>query len=252
MLIHNPNGDFSFLNGIEPYSCGVKADSGHEMVRVTFKEPIHWRAEFDKIDEYLATERLDRCCLAAIELRSPQVRSLDEFKAFNADYGSVLRDWNLFIDDRNPIARTNVVPTRPAVHETVIHAFTHTRKQPDFSSSTFVVSGAGELRDGVLDVGNLISYRDLSKQGLTEKVAFVRDVMTSRLVGLGVTWEEVTGVSVYTTHPVQDILDEVVRPDIGRANRFGLQFFDARPPVLDIEFEMDARGVYQEVVLAAE
>lgn len=252
MLIDNPSGGFSFLNGIEPYSCGVRADTGHEMVRVTFKGPIHWRTEFEGIDQYFANTRLDRCCLAAIELRSPHVRSLDEFKEFNAEYSSVIRDWNLFIDNRNPIARTNVVPTHPELHETVIHAFTHTRKRPDFSSCTFVVSGAGELRGGVLDVENLISYRDTSKQGLTEKVTFVRDVMTSRLIGLGATWEEVTAVSVYTTHPVQDILDEVVRPDIGSANRFGLQLFDARPPVLDIEFEMDTRGVYQEIVLAAE
>lgn len=251
MLIHNPSGGFSFLNGIEPYSCGVKADPGYEMVRVTFEKPTHWQNEFAKIDQYLATARLDRCCLTAIELRSPQVRSLDEFKTFNADYRDVLRDWNLFIDDRNPIARTNVVPTHPTVGETVIHAFTHTRKRLDFSSSTFVVSGAGELRDGVLDVGNLIRYRDLSKQGLTEKVAYVRDVVTSRIVGLGATWEEVTTVAVYTTHPVQDILDEIVRPAIGRANRFGLQLFDSRPPIFDVEFEMDARGVHQEVVLAA-
>ena len=74
--------------------------------------------------------------------------------------------------------------------------------------------------------------------------------MTDRLIKLGVGWNDVTSTSIYTVHDVQSIIDKSLLPYIHTASRFGLQFFWARPPVIDIEFEMDTRGVHVEIFLS--
>ena len=43
MLLHNPQGHYRFLKGIAPYSCGVIADEGFEIVHVTLATPPPWR-----------------------------------------------------------------------------------------------------------------------------------------------------------------------------------------------------------------
>jgi hypothetical protein len=61
----------------------------------------------------------------------------------------------------------------------------------------------------------------------------------------------VTSTSVYTVHKVEKLIDEYVSKKIGDANRFGLQTFQCRPPVEDIEFEMDTRCVTKEFFLTS-
>ena len=56
VLIHNPKGNYHFLKGIDPYSCGVIADSGYEIVNVTLKNLVPWREGFTHIDAYLKAQ----------------------------------------------------------------------------------------------------------------------------------------------------------------------------------------------------
>lgn len=39
-LIDNPKGNYKFLSGIAPYSCGVIAMPGYEIIRVKLQDPI--------------------------------------------------------------------------------------------------------------------------------------------------------------------------------------------------------------------
>lgn len=249
MLHHNSLGNYKFLPGIEPYSCGVIADKNFELVRVTMPQSIKWDNGFDEISEYLIKEKQSIHALAAIELRSPYVRSMAEFVDFNSNYINVMSEFDLLVQGLNPIARTNVVPTSSSDTETTLHAFSYTRQIANSSLKSFVVAGAGELSGSALDSHDIIRYQDTSQDAISEKVKCVRDVMTDRLIKLGVGWADVTSTSVYTVHDVQSILNKSLLPYILTASRFGLQFFPARPPVIDIEFEMDTRGVHIEKFL---
>ena len=250
MLHHNSLGNYKFLQGIEPYSCGVIADENFELVRVTMLQSIKWDNGFDEISKYLAKENQSIHALASIELRSPYVRSMTEFIEFNSNYINVMSEFDLLVKGLNPIARTNVVPASSSDTETTLHAFSYTRQIANSSLKSFVVAGAGELSGSALDSQDIIRYQDTSQDGLSEKVRCVRDVMTDRLIKLGVGWNDVTSTSIYTVHDVQSIIDKSLLPYIHTASRFGLQFFWARPPVIDIEFEMDARGVHVEIFLS--
>lgn len=252
MLHHNFLGHYKFVQGIEPYSCGVIADEDFELVRVTMPQSIKWDNGFDAISEYLNKKNQNIYALASIELRSPQVRSMTEFIEFNSKYINVISDLDLLSKGLNPIARTNVVPTSRRDTETTLHAFSFTRQAANSSLKSFVVAGAGELSESALDSQNIIRYQDTSQDGLSEKVMCVRNIMTDRLNKLGVGWSDVTSTSIYTVHDVQSILNKSLLPYIDTANRFGLQFFSARPPVIDIEFEMDTRGVHVETFLPSQ
>ena len=40
MLVKNPNGNYSFIRGIAPYSGGVVAQPGFEIVHARFQQPL--------------------------------------------------------------------------------------------------------------------------------------------------------------------------------------------------------------------
>ena len=110
MLIAHPKGHYRFLQGIDPYSCGVVAEPGWEIVRVVLAEPLPWREGFERVDAHLAAEGCDRVSLCAMELRSPAPFTMQGFIDFNREYCAVLQAWGLYVDELNPVARTNVAP----------------------------------------------------------------------------------------------------------------------------------------------
>ena len=59
MLIQNSKGHYRFLPGIDPYSSGVVADGGHEVIHATLVQAIPWREGFELIKEYLKREDSD-------------------------------------------------------------------------------------------------------------------------------------------------------------------------------------------------
>ena len=81
-----------------------------EIVRVVLAEPLPWREGFERVDAYLAAEGCDRVALCAMELRSPAPFTMQGFIDFNREYCAVLKAWGLYVDELNPVARTNVAP----------------------------------------------------------------------------------------------------------------------------------------------
>ena len=55
---------------------------------------------------------------------------------------------------------------------------------------------------------------------------------------------------VYTEHPMQMLLEQVVIPRLPMTAKLGIRWFYSRPPVKGIEFEMDMRGVRRELIVA--
>ena len=249
MLIPNPRGHYHFLKGIDPYSCGVIADPGYEIVRSTLREPLPWLQGFDRVDELLESEGRERNALCGIELRCPRPYSIDGFKAFNQSYCQLLKKWDLYVDDNNPIARTNVSPMYSPPVESTLHAFSYTVPSEGKSDLTLVVSGAGELRDGILETANLIRRGETDADAMREKASYVMKVMEERMVALGGRWDMLNSINVYTVHPLDGLAEDIVLNRVGPARRHGIHWHHSRPPVEDIEFEMDMHGVGFELVI---
>ena len=90
-------------------------------------------------------------------------------------------------------------------------------------------------------------FRDLSPDVIRDKVRFTVGAMEQRLAAFGFDWSDTTGVQAYSIRDFYPVLaDELVRRG---ATRSGLTWHFARPPVIDLEYEMDCRRVLREVVI---
>lgn len=241
-LTDHPTGNYRFLPGIAPYSCGVVAGPGYEIVHVTLQRPVPYREGFEKIAAYLAAESRAKTALCAISLRSPRPFSFLGFADFNAEYTDILQRWGLFVNGVNPVARTNVAPVINPPSEPALYGFSYTRPCPGNSPPTFVVAGAGELPEGILSREGIVALGDTSPDGLAIKARFVMDLMETRLRDLGADWRLVSTVNVYTAHSLTPLLPEIILGRIGPASIHGTMWHFSRPPIEEIEFEMDVRG----------
>jgi hypothetical protein len=183
-----------------------------------------------------------------MELRSPAPFTIEGFVDFNRTYCEVLQEWDLYVDGENPVARTNVVPLFSPPSIPTLHAFSYTIPAEDRQIvATLVISGAGELREGVLEKQSIIRLGETNPEAMREKASYVMRVMEERLQGLGARWDLLNAVDVYTVHPLDGVAEDVILSRLGPARRHGLNWHHARPPIQNIEFEMDMRGVRQEL-----
>ena len=246
-LQENSRGNYLFASGIRPYSAGVVAAPGYEVVRAVLMRAQPYRQGFRRIAEVLEREGRPRQALCAIELRSPQPHTFEGFSVFNEEYLQLLTEWDLLIDGGNPIARTNVAPVLYHPAEPSLYAFSYIRpSNGSEAETTFVVSGAGELSRTGLDPRAVVRKGETSEDAMREKAACVMQAMQTRLDTLQATWSQVTAVNIYTAHNVFPFLRESVLSRMEQANEHGVRQHYARPPIEAIEFEMDLRGVRQE------
>jgi hypothetical protein len=240
-LLDNERGGYRFLTGIAPYSSGVVAMDGHEIVHVTLQRPVAYRRGFEIIDRHLADHDRPRHALCAIALRSPKPLSLDGFTEFNRGYRTILAEWDLLIDGHNPVARTNVAPAVHAPDETVLYGFAYTVAGD--VSPTFVVAGAGDVVTQALTKRAIVREGETTAEAMAEKAAHVMAAMRQRVDGLRVRWSDVTRVNLYTVHAVRPYLSEVILAPLAETSVHGVHWHYARPPIVGLEFEMDLRGV---------
>ena len=150
-------------------------------------------------------------------------------------------------DGVNPIARSNVCPKIDPPAEPGFHAFSFTTVAADAPAS-FVVSGSGELVEGKANYrDHMVRLGDTSPEGMLDKAKWVLDEMERRMSAFGGTWSQTTAVQLYTVQDVYPILES----ELGRRGVFrnGLTWHFNRPPVVDLEYEMDCRRVHAERVV---
>jgi hypothetical protein len=245
-LIPFADGGFAFLEGGFPYSQGVRALDGYALERARFVRPLPVEQGFAAIEAHLASIGRPRTALCAAELRSPAPFSMGGFKEFNQSYVAVLKQWGLFRDERNPVARSNVAPEIDPPLEPSFYAFCYTLPAAGVAPGV-VVAGSGEWPEGGKFPDDIVARGDVSPAGLQAKARFVLGKMESRLAGLGATWREVSATQVYTVHDIHAVLREDIVPRAG--NGGGLIWHYCRPPIEGLEYEMDVRGVAVERVL---
>lgn len=243
-----PGGGYRFLPGIAPFSSGVAASPGHQVVHVTLRAPVPWREGFERIDRHLRAEGRPRTALCAVELRSPAPFTFAGFDGFNAGYRALLAEWKLLVGSDNPIARTNVAPVIGAPSEPSLYGFGYTAPGTT-ARPTFIVAGAGEMRERGVGVEGIVRHGETSADAMREKAAQVMGTMEARLRGLGVGWVDVTTIDIYTAQPIEAFVGDTVLRPAGAAAIHGVHWFPSRPPVIGLEYEMDLRGVVRELLL---
>ena len=242
-----PAGNYRFIPGVFQYSGGAAAGPGYEVERVRFDKLPPLAEGFGLIAKYIQAAGRPLTSFCACELRSPAAFTDDGFLKFNQHYVKTLAEWGLFDGMTNPVARSNVCPEIAPPAEPSFYAFSFTRPSQSTTPS-FVISGSGEAREGGAAYSErTVRYRDLSPDGLKEKVRFVAGAMESRMAEFGFGWKDATATQVYTVHDFHPVLaEELVRRGAARS---GLTWHFARPPVIDLEYEMDCRRVMRETVI---
>src|SRR5215211_5922460 len=224
-----------------PFGGGVVADTGYEIVRATLWRPIPCWDGFRLIEQHLAALGRPRTALCAVELRRGKQYTREQFfspDGFNGQYGALLREWGLVVDDKGCTARTNIAVDVTPLTEQVLFAFSYTVPATE-APPTFVVSGAPEA--------NTVRPGETSAEALQEKLADIVATLEGRLAELGVGWERATAVHLYTVHDLFPFLRTALLERMGRAALNGIQWFDGRPPVEGSEIEVSVRGIQHEL-----
>jgi hypothetical protein len=242
-----PAGNYRFIPAVFQYSSGAAADSGFEIERVRFDRLLPLAEGFAQAANYMKAAGRPLTSFCACELRSPAAFTEDGFRVFNQHYVKTLAEWGLFDGTVNPVARSNVCPEIDPPAEPSFFAFSFTRLSTGTTPS-FVIAGGAEARGGAGSYPErIVRYRDVSPDGVREKVRHTVGEMQRRLELFGFGWNDTTAAQAYSIrdfHPVMS--DELVRRG---ATRSGLTWHFARPPVIDLEFEMDCRRVLREMVI---
>lgn len=241
-------GGYAFLEGGFPYSQGVIAAPGFALQRVRFDRLVPVAAGFEAIAAHLRAVGRPLTAFAACELRSPEPFSLDGFRGFNTGYRQVLEKWQIVRDGLNPVARSNLAPEYDPPAEPCFHAFTYTVPDPASAGrGDYVVAGSGEWPENTPFPTGIIARGDVTAAGIAAKAAYVLDTMRRRVEGLGGDFGRVTGVQVYTVHDIHPLIG----PEFARRGLLGagLTVFACRPPIRELEFEMDLRSLRSERVL---
>ncbi len=241
-------GGYKFIKGVFQYSGGVAALPDFEIERARFARPLPLADGFAAIEAHLREQGRPMAAFCACELRSPAPFTEAGFDAFNRVYAGNLERWGILRSGLNPIARTNVCPEIDKPAGPSIYAFSYTVPGGNGQQGTFVVSGSGEAPEGAGSYrDNAIRLGDTSDEGLREKARWVLGEMERRMGALGFEWTTATGTHLYTVHDVHSFMaDEIV---CRGAMRAGLNWHFARPPVQDLDYEMDVRRVLRECVL---
>lgn len=204
-VVELPGRGFRFIPLARPFSAGVVAASGFEFRRQVFDPP-------------LPLEQLPDLPLCAVELRSPAPMRAAAFRELNRRYEAVLQRRGLLVDGRSPLARTNVCPVDDPPREVLVHAVVWATPG---TRGGFVLSGIAELPDDPGGYPDRIVRRgDVTPEGLREKLRWIEAALDRRRAALGVTGGTTT---LYSAHA----LPGAVR---------------ARPPLLELEVEMDVRA----------
>lgn len=244
-LLGHPTGNYQFLPlpadprilGGPPFSSGVKALLGYEIVRTTFQTPLPFSAGFVAAAQQLAAVGRPRTALCAVEIRVPPPLTVDEFAAFNADYRAILQEWGVYVDGHNPIARSNVAPAGQLAADILLYGFSYTVPAP-LAASTYFLSAAPEA--------STVRPGETTTDAVREKVASAMARMHSGLAAIAMDWSTVTTLSLYTHHDVHAILESDLLRPLGESGIHGIHWYVGPPPIVGIEVEIDVRAVYQE------
>ncbi len=240
-------GGYRYLPGVFQYSAGVAAEAGFALERARFPRPLPLLEGFSAVEAHLKSIGRPTVAFAACELRSPEPFSEQGFIDFNRSYVTTLERWGLFRNEVNPVARTNVCPEFDKPAGPSLYAFTYT-VPAGAARGGFIVAGSGESMEGKGPYRDRTVRRgETSLDAMRDKVRHVVGEMGRRLAGLGYGWKDAVSTQAYTVRDIGPLISEdFARPGLAPG---GLCWHFCRPPVVELEFEMDVRGSAREIQL---
>lgn len=250
-IVPFPSGNYAYIPGGFQYSAAVMADPGYVIETVRFAQPLPLAEGFRRIQAHLAARQRPPTALCACELRSPAPMAESDFILFNRSYVQPLAEWGLFRDDVNPVARCNLIPAAHPPAVPVFHAFSYTLPESAQAAGPrdFITSGAAECPDRPNYRESIVRLGETTPDALAEKIRFAIGDAESRLDAMGVAWSDVTQLNLYTVRNLYPAIEaEFVRL---RADGGGIAWHWVRPPVVDLEIEIDARRVSLQRLLPA-
>lgn len=244
-------GGYRYIKAVFQYSGGVAAEPGFEVERARFMRPLPLVEAFAAVEAHLKALGRPPVAFAACELRSPAPFTDQGFYEFNKLYVSTLARWGIYTEGDpllNPVARTNVCPMYDKPAGPSMHAFSYTVPNAGSRRGTFIIAGGGDAREsGPSYRDRIVRVGDTSPEGLREKVSFVIGEMERRMQLLGFGWADAVTTQIYTVQNVGHLVGEMLAARGAGAG--GIAWNYMRPPVVDLEFEMDVRGAAREIVL---
>lgn len=239
--VRHESGTHRYLPGGPAFSAGVVAEPDYRIVEWQFTTPLPLEAAFGSVAERLARRGLGPDALVGVELRTIAPLDSGRFADFNSRYLELMhRDFGR-ADEPFTRTRTNVVPLAPVIATDSVHAVQVIEAAPGDHHGDFVLSGQAEV-SGTVRPENVVAYRDTSDEGLRTKVEFVVAGLRAVLAELGRSGDDANSIDVYTSHRI-DGLESGLAADLGAVSRHGVHRWSARPPVIDLEFEMSCRRV---------
>ena len=235
-------GGYRFIPGPFQYSGGVGALHGYQIQRMRFRRPVLLERGFEVAAKIIQSAGRPLTAFCACELRSPAPFTEQGFRTFNEVYVGTLSKWGIFDGTTNPVARSNVCPAINPPAEPSFFAFSFTIPAGADAPKSFVIAGSGEATEGQGSYRERCVRRgDTSSEGMREKARFVLGEMERRLGSFEAGWRDTTATQVYTVYDLYPFLaDEIV---LRGAVDGGLTWHYCRPPVVELEFEMDCRGI---------
>lgn len=249
-LIANPRGGYSFIPKVEIFSLGVVANKCFEIVRVSFRRERPFPEGLNEIEAYLRSANRPMQALCGIELRSGRQLSMPEFLASNKEYVEQMKKFDLLVEGRTPLVRTNVAV--PGTESNLrIHAFDYTRpaiRTAGEPQPTFISAGIPDV-SGLGDKPKVVAEGDVTRAGLRLKTGFILDSVGLMMKSISAGWDNVTGTRIYTVHDIYPVLTDLVMPKIGAAARRGIELHYSQLPVVGGDIEMDVRSVSMEAYI---
>ena len=240
-------GGYRYIPGVMQYSAGVGALPGHRVVRARFADVVPLKEGFARIAAHLDAIGRPLAAFCSCELRSPGQFTEEGFEAFNTLYADTLRDWKIMEGDDNPVARSNVCPEIDGPQEPGFHAFLYT-VEDDNPPATFAIAGSGEVPEGKSNYqDHIVRPGETDPDALREKAAFVLNEMERRMSFFDGNWAQTTAAQIYTVHDIHPLIASEIAPR--GAHRNGLTWHYNRPPIVGLDYEMDCRRVFDEIVL---
>jgi hypothetical protein len=245
VVVFEPGG-YRYISAVFQYSGGVAAEPGFAIERARLAKPLPLLEGFAVVEEHLKKIGRPSTAFCACELRSPAPFTEDGFVQFNRNYVTTLERWGIYDNGINPVARTNVCPEYAKPEVPSLYAFSYTIPS-DSDRGSFIVAGSGEAKEATGYRETIVRLGETSIDALRDKARFVIEEMTARLNALGFGWTDASSAQAYTVHDIGPLIDE----EFARAGIIpnGLSWHFSRPPVVDIEFEMDVRGAAREIVI---
>lgn len=244
-LIDNKAGAYKILPGGAAFCAGVIPYEGYEIVRVLLRPWLPLEDGYRFIESYLKGIGRPVQAFCGIELRVPAPLALKDWSSFNVPYLEQLRKWGLIFGDYSGVCRSNIALALYPPTTTCLCAFSYTAPT-SAKGRTFFLSGQADIDAS----GNAIAEGDTGPAAMQERARYTIETVAATLAKLGVSWQDTTQIAFFHAHDIPDLWGGKLLGSLGEALSRGVLVYRARPPIVGLEVELEARAVRQELVVA--